>query len=107
MDIYMKFSRFRKVKKERQVNAFQMSADPPGVALDRASAVRSAVQNYNIFASYQKLTEKYIISPLFSRGESPRLAMMVSSLTFSAAHFPMTLRSLATLATLRALSDES
>lgn len=33
MDIYMKFSRFRKVKKERQVNAFQMSADPPALPL--------------------------------------------------------------------------
>ena len=42
---------------------------PTRVAIDRASAVRSAVQNYNIFASYQKLTEKYLISPLFSRGE--------------------------------------
>lgn len=28
MDIYMKFSRFRKVKKERQVNAFQMVCRP-------------------------------------------------------------------------------
>lgn len=28
-----KFTRFRKVKKERQVNAFQMSADPPALPL--------------------------------------------------------------------------
>ena len=48
---------------------FSNVCPPTRIALDRASAVRSAVQNYNIFASYQKLIKKYIISPLFSRGE--------------------------------------
>lgn len=105
--MYIEIFQISESQERASSKRFSNVCRPTRVALDRASAVRSAVQNYNIFASYQKLTEKYIISPLFSRGESPRLAMMVSSLTFSAAHFPMTLRSLATLATLRALSDES
>lgn len=45
MLLYIKitFTRFLCVKKERRVNAFYMSADPPAYAPDRASAERSAL----------------------------------------------------------------
>ena len=43
LTIPKKFTRFRRVKKERRVNAISLCfADPPRIARDRASAMRSA-----------------------------------------------------------------
>ena len=52
--LQLKFSRFPFVKKERRVNAFQNVCRPSRVALDRASAVRSAAAKLAKFSSWSK-----------------------------------------------------
>ena len=61
LTIPKKFTRFRRVKKERRVNAISLCfADPPRIARDRASAMRSAIANLiQIFNITKKYAEKH------------------------------------------------
>lgn len=70
MDIYMKFSRFRKVKKERQVNAFQMSADPPALHLTgfRCAVCSAKLQHFCVLSKTDRKIHHFAI--VFARGKS-------------------------------------
>lgn len=80
LDSDMKFSRFQGVKKERRVNAFRMSCSPTRIALDRASAMRSAIVKLHIIFYSPTINRLKFQTPV--NGTSVRHEADVGALTW-------------------------